>query len=102
MRSHSSCLFDIGHLLFVDFDLCAPTRLIFLVLVSHYWWTLACAFPFVLSLFDIGHLLLVDFDLCASTCLVILTLISNWLWTLTCALPLALSFSHWPVTVGEL
>ena len=41
--------FDIGHLLLVNFDLCAPTRLIFLELVSHYWWTLPRALPFVLS-----------------------------------------------------
>ena len=94
--------FYIGHLLLVDFNLCAPTRLIFLVLDSHYWWTLACPLPFILSFFDIGHLLLVDFDLCASTRLVILTLVSRCWWTLTCALPLVLSFSHWSVTVGGL
>ena len=41
--------FDIGHPLMVDFNLCAPTRLVF---------------------FDIGHLLLLDFDLCAPTHLV--------------------------------
>ena len=41
--------FDIRHLLLVDFDLGAPTRLVFLVLVSHCWWTLSCALPFVLS-----------------------------------------------------
>ena len=51
MRSHSSCLFDIGHSLLVDFGLYDLTRLVFL---------------------DIGHLLLVDFDLCASTRLVFL------------------------------
>ena len=54
MRSHSSCLFDIGQSLLVDFGLCAPTRLVFLTLVSHCWWTLACALPLVLS-FDIGQ-----------------------------------------------
>ena len=70
MRSHSSFLFDtgqsllgdfglcaptrlvffdIGQLLLVDFGLCAPTRLVFFTLVSHCWWTLACALPLVLS-----------------------------------------------------
>ena len=44
MRSHSSCLFDTGQPLLVDFGLCAPTRLVF---------------------FDIGQPLLVDFSLCA-------------------------------------
>ena len=63
MRSHSSYLFGIGHPLLVDFGLCAPirlvffdighlllvnfdcasTRLVFLTLVSHCWWTLTCA-----------------------------------------------------------
>ena len=47
--SHSSCLFDIGQSLLVDFGLCAPTRLVFLTFVSHCWWTLACALPLVLS-----------------------------------------------------
>ena len=42
--------FDIGHPLLMDFNLCAPTRLIFLVLVSHCWWILACSLPFVLGL----------------------------------------------------
>ena len=44
MRSLSSCLFDIGQSLLVDFGLCAPTRFIF---------------------FDIDQSLLVDFGLCA-------------------------------------
>ena len=44
MRSHSSCLFDTGQPLLVDFGLCAPTRLVF---------------------FDIGQPLLVDFSLWA-------------------------------------
>ena len=113
MRSDSSCLFfDIDHILLVDFDLYASTRLVFLTLVSHCWWTLTCALPssclfdIVQSLlvdfdlyaptrlvfFDIGHLLLVNFDLCASTRLVFLTLVSHCWWTLTCALPLVLSF----------
>ena len=48
-RSHSPCLFDTGQPQLVDFDLCAPTRLVF---------------------FDTGQPLLVDFDLCASTRLV--------------------------------
>ena len=44
MLFHSSCLFDTGQSLLVDFGLCAPTRLVF---------------------FDIGQPLLVDFSLCA-------------------------------------
>ena len=55
--SHSSCLFShwsvavfhTGQLLLVDFDVCASTRLVFLTLVSCYWWTLTCALPLVLS-----------------------------------------------------
>ena len=54
MRSHSSCLFDIGQSLLVDFfdigqsllvefGLCAPTSLVFLIVVSYCWWTLTCA-----------------------------------------------------------
>ena len=49
MRFHSSCLFDTGQPLLVDFGLCASTRLVFLTLVSRCWWTLACALPLVLS-----------------------------------------------------
>ena len=49
MHSHSSCLLHTGLSLLVDFDLCAPTRLVFLTLVSICWWTLACALPLVLS-----------------------------------------------------
>ena len=56
MRIHSSCLFDIGYPLLVDFDLGAPTRLVF---------------------FDTGQSLLVDFDSCASTRLVL----SFWYWS---------------------
>ena len=41
--------FDTGQSLLVNFDLCAPTRLAFFTLVSHCWWTLACALPLVLS-----------------------------------------------------
>ena len=70
MRSHLSCLFDIGQSLFVDFDLRASTRLVFLTLVSHCWWTLTCALPLVLSFS---------------------TLVTYYWWTLTCALPLVLS-----------
>ena len=72
MCSHSFCLFDIGHPLLVDFDMCAPTRLIFF--------------------FGIGQSLLVDFDLCASTRLVFLTVVSRCWCTLACTLPLVLSF----------
>ena len=32
--SHSSCLVDMGQPMLVDFDLCAPTRLVFFTLVS--------------------------------------------------------------------
>ena len=84
MRSHRSCLFDIGQSLLVDIDLCAPTGLVFLTLVSHCWWTLTCALPLVLTfwywsvtvgglllvrshsscLFDIGQPLLVGFNFC--------------------------------------
>ena len=49
MRSHSSCLFDTGQPLLVDFGLCAPIRLVFLTFVSYCWWTLTCALPLVLS-----------------------------------------------------
>ena len=49
MHFHSSCIFDTDQSLLVDFDLCAPTRLVFFTLVSHCWWTLACALPLVLS-----------------------------------------------------
>ena len=49
MRFHSSCVFDTGQSLSVEFGLCTSTRLVFLTLVSHCWWTLACALPLVLS-----------------------------------------------------
>ena len=114
--------FDIGQPQLVDFDLCAPTRLVFLTLVSRCWWTLTCALQLVLSfshwsvvvgglwlvrfhssyLFHTDQSLLVDFDLYASTRLVFFTLVSRCWWTLTCALPLVLSFSHWSVVVGGL
>ena len=66
MRSHSSCLFEIGQSQLVEFDLCVPIPLVFLTLVKHCWWTLTCTLPLVLS-FDIGQSLLVDFDLCVPT-----------------------------------
>ena len=97
--------FDIGQALLVDFDLCAPTRLVFFdtgqsllvnfglcapTHIGQLLWTLACAFPLVLSfshwsvaasglwlvrfhsscLFHTGQPLLVDFGLCAPTRLV--------------------------------
>ena len=49
MRFHSSSVFDTGQSLSVDFGLCTSTRLGFFTLVSHCWWTLACALPLVLS-----------------------------------------------------
>ena len=49
MRYHSSCLFDTGQSLLVDFGLCVSTRLV-------------C--------FDTGQSLLVDFGVCAPTRLV--------------------------------
>ena len=91
VRFHSSCLFDTGQSLLVDFGLCVSTRLVcFLTLVSRCWRTLTCVLPLVLSfshwsvavgglwlvyfhpscLFDTGQSLLVDFDLCAPTRLV--------------------------------
>ena len=80
MRFHSSCLFQTGQSLLVDFRLCASTRLVFLTLVNRCWRTLTCALrrydrqallvdfdlcvPTLLVFFDIGQSLLVDFDLC--------------------------------------
>ena len=49
MCYHSSCLFDTGQSLLVDFAFCTSTRLVF---------------------FDTGQSLLVDFGLCAPTRLV--------------------------------
>ena len=69
MRFHSSCVFDTGQSLSVDFGLCTSIRLVFLTLVNRCWWTLICALPLVLS-FHTGQSLLVDFGLCASTRLV--------------------------------
>ena len=56
MHFHSSCLFNTGQSLLVDFGLGASTRLVF---------------------FDIGQALLADFGLCASTRLMFLTLVSR-------------------------
>ena len=126
MRSHSSCLFDTGQSLLMDFDLCAstrlvffdtgqplsvdfgicaPTRLVFFRLISR--WSVAVGGLWLVRfhssfLFDAGQPLSADFDLCASTRLVFLTLVSSCRWTLTCALPLVLSFSLWSVAVGGL
>ena len=75
VRSHSSCLFHTGQSLLVDFDLCAPTRLISLTLVNHCCWTLV--------------------RLCAPTHpsrLVFFRLVSHCWLTLTCTIPLVLSF----------
>ena len=70
MRSHRSCLFDIGQSLLADFDWCAPTILVF---------------------FDTGQSLLVNFGLCVSDRLVLFTLVSRYWRTLACALPHVLS-----------
>ena len=123
MRSHSSCLFDIGRQsLLVDFGLYDPTRLVFFILFSHSWWTLTCTIPFVLSfshwsvpvggfwlvrshsscLFHTGQSLMVDFDLYDPIRLVFFTLVSHCWWTLACTIPFVLSFSYWSVTVGGL
>ena len=117
--SFLTCLVFLIESLFVDFGLCCPSRLVFLTLVSHCWWTLTCALPLVLSwhwsatvgglwlvpchsscLFEIGQSLLVDFYFCVTTRLVFLTSVSHCWWTLTCTLPLVLSFWYWSVTVN--
>ena len=92
MRFQSSCLFDTGQSLLVDFGLRAPPRLVFfdtgqLLLVDFD----LCAST-RLVFFDIGQPLLVDFGLCASTSLVFFALVNRCWWTLACALPLVLSF----------
>ena len=102
MHFHSSCLFDTGQSLLVDFDLCAPTRLVFFDTGQSLLVNFGLCASTRLVFFDIGLSLLVNFGLCAPTCLVFLTLVSYCWWTLTCALPLVLSFSHWSVAVGEL
>ena len=124
VRSDSSCLFDTGQSLLVDFGLCASTRLVFFTLVGRCWWTLACALPFVLSFFltlvrrcwwsltcvlplVLSFLTLVIrcwWTLACALPLVLsfFTLVSRCWWTLACALPLVLSFSHWSVAVGGL
>ena len=75
VRSHSSCLFHTGQTLLVDFDLCAPTRLISLTLVNHCCWTSvrSCAPTHPTRLF-------------------FFTLVSHNWWTwFACALPLVFS-----------
>ena len=37
MRAHSSCLFQTGKSLLVDFDLCASTRLVFFDIARAPW-----------------------------------------------------------------
>ena len=104
MRSCASIrliFFDTGQALLVDFDLCAPTRLVFFTLVSRCCRTLACALAIV-AFFDTGQSLLVDFGLCAPTRLIFLILVSRCWWTLTFALPLDWAFSHWSAAVGGL
>ena len=84
---HSSCLFDIGQVLLVDFSLCAPTCLVFL---TWYAWR---------------HLTPCNMHGYIDRCVICMeTLTTMWYaWrTLTCALPLVLHFSHWSVTVGGL
>ena len=83
MRSHLSCLFDIGqsqlvdfrsalgHPLLVDFVLRAPTLLVF---------------------YDVDHPLLLDFVLRAPTRLIFLVLVSHCWWTLSCAHQFVLSY----------
>ena len=95
MLSHSSCLFDTGQLLLVDFDLCAPTRLVFFTLVSRCWWTFAYVLSFshwsvaVVGLwlvrfhsschFHTGQSLLVDIGLCAPTRLLFFDIVQSLL-----------------------
>ena len=103
MRFHSSCLFHTGQPLLVNFGLCAPTGLVFfLTLVSRCWWTLAFAFPLVLSFLTLVRRYWRTLACALPFVLSFLTLVSRFWWTLACALPLVLSFSHWAVTVGGL
>ena len=76
MRANSSCLFEIGQSMLVEFNFCFPTRFVFLTLVSHCWWSLLVRFHSS-CLFDIGQSLVVDFHLCVPTRLVFLTLVSH-------------------------
>ena len=99
---HSSCLFDTGQSLLVDFGLCAPTRLVFFDIGQTLLADFDLCAPTRLVFFDIGLSLLMNFGMCSPTRLVFLTLVSCCWWTLTCALPLVLSFSHWSVAVGGL
>ena len=68
MRSHSYCLFYIGQSLLVDFDLCAPSRLVFVDIGQSLLVELGLCAPTRFVFFDIDQSLLVDFGLCASTC----------------------------------
>ena len=92
MRSHSSCLFHTGQSLLVDFDLCAFTRLVFFTLASRCWWTLACAFPLVLSFLTLVNRCWWTLACALPTVLSFLTLVRRCSRTLTCALPLVFSF----------
>ena len=92
MRFHSSCLFDTGQLLLVDFDLCAPTRLVFFILVNHCWWTLTCALSFVLYFFTLASRCWWSLACAFPLVLSFLTLVNRCWWTLACALPTVLSF----------
>ena len=100
MRFQSSCLFDTGQSLLVDFGLCAPTRLVFFDIGQPLLADFDLCAPTRLVFFDIGLSLMMNFGMCSPTRLVFLTLVSCCWWTLTCALPLVLSFSHWSVAVG--
>ena len=93
MRSHSSCLFQTGQSLLVDFGLYASTRLVFFDTGQSLLVDIGLCTSTRLVFFDIDQALLVDFDLYAPTRLVFfLTLVSRCWWTLTCTLPLVLSF----------
>ena len=70
MRAHSSCLFQTGKSLLVDFDLCASTRLVFFDTGQSLLVDFGLCAPTRLVFFDIGQALLADFDLCAPSRLV--------------------------------
>ena len=65
MRFHSSCLFDAGQSLLVDFGLCASTRLVFFDTGQSLLGDFGLCAPTRLVFFDTGQSLLVDFCLCA-------------------------------------